>query len=40
MLVMYAASDLKLKCLGCDHIVIVQRLKIEKNIKKIQKAGE
>lgn len=35
MLVLYAASDVKLKCLGCGHEMMVAREKIEKKIKKV-----
>ena len=35
MLVLYAASDVKLKCLGCGHEMMVAREKIEKIIKKV-----
>ena len=27
--------DFKLKCLGCEHIVMIDRKKLEKRIKKI-----
>ncbi len=27
--------DFKLKCLGCSHIVMLPRVKAEKNIKKV-----
>lgn len=33
--VLYAGSDIKLKCNACGREVIVPRIKIEKNIKKI-----
>ena len=27
--------DFKLKCLGCNHVIMIDRKKIEKSIKKI-----
>ncbi|TCK99738.1 hypothetical protein EDC19_0096 [Natranaerovirga hydrolytica] len=32
--------DIKLKCLGCNHLIMVPRKKIEKNIKAIQPQNE
>ena len=28
-------ADFKLKCCGCEHIVMLPRVKVEKNIKKV-----
>lgn len=33
--VLRVGMDLKIKCLGCGHEVMVPRIKLEKNIKKI-----
>ncbi|MCL2402049.1 MAG: DUF951 domain-containing protein [Oscillospiraceae bacterium] len=30
-------ADFKLKCCGCGHEIMVPRVKIEKNIKKIER---
>lgn len=39
--VLRIGADFKIKCLGCEHVVIVPRSKIEKNIKNVkQKEGE
>ena len=32
-------ADIKLKCLGCDHIVMLSRTKFEKSLKKIKKSN-
>lgn len=37
MLVLYAASDIKIRCLGCGREVMAAREKIEKKIKKVIK---
>ena len=33
--VLRVGMDLKIKCLGCGHEVMVPRIKLEKNIKKM-----
>lgn len=39
--VLRIGADFKIKCLGCEHVVIVPRSKIEKNIKNVNpKEGE
>lgn len=39
--VLRIGADFKIKCLGCEHVVIVPRSKIEKNIKNVKaKEGE
>ena len=39
--VLRIGADFKIKCLGCEHVVIVPRIKIEKNIKNVKpKEGE
>lgn len=39
--VLRIGADFKIKCLGCEHVVIVPRRKIEKNIKNVKpKEGE
>ncbi len=35
--VLRVGMDLRIKCLGCDHMVMVPRNKITKNIKSIRK---
>lgn len=34
-LVVRVGMDFKIKCMKCDHLAMVPRLKIERNIKKI-----
>lgn len=36
-LVTRVGMDFKIKCLGCNHEVMVPRVKVEKNIKKIER---
>lgn len=33
--VLRTGIDFRLKCKGCDHLIMVTRIKLEKNIKKI-----
>ncbi len=33
--VLYAASDVKIRCEGCGREMILPRIKLEKNIKKV-----
>ena len=33
--VLRIGADFKLKCCGCEHIVTLPRVKVEKNIKKV-----
>ena len=33
--VLRAGIDFRIKCLGCGHVVMIPRVKLEKNIKKI-----
>ncbi len=33
--VLRIGADFKLKCCGCEHIVMLPRAKVEKNIKKV-----
>jgi len=35
--VLRVGMDFRLKCMGCDHMVMVPRNKIEKNIKSIKR---
>ena len=35
MMVLYAGSDIKLRCNKCGHEMTVERIKIEKRIKKV-----
>jgi hypothetical protein len=35
MTVLYAASDIKLRCNKCGHEISVERIKIEKRIRKV-----
>ena len=39
-LVLRAGMDFRIRCTGCNHEVMVPRVKIEKNIKKVLKASE
>ena len=32
-------ADIKIKCLGCGHVVMLSRYKFEKSIKKIEVNG-
>ncbi len=34
--VLYTGSDLKLKCLGCNHVIMVSRSKILKDVKDVR----
>lgn len=36
-LVTRVGMDFKIKCLGCNHEVMVPRVKVEKNIKRIER---
>ncbi len=38
--VLRIGMDFKIRCTGCGHEVMAPRVKIEKNIKKIQRVGE
>ena len=38
--VIRSGMDFKLECTGCGHVVMVPRLKAEKNIKKVIREGE
>lgn len=40
LLVLMAGSDIKVKCVHCGHEMIVPRIKLEKNIKKIEPAAK
>jgi hypothetical protein len=33
--VLRTGIDFRLRCLGCDHLIMIPRTKLEKNIKKI-----
>ncbi len=33
-------ADIKLKCTGCEHVVMLERKKFEKNLKKILTVGD
>ena len=37
-LVLRIGADLRLRCLGCGHEVMVQRHKVQKNIRTVQRA--
>lgn len=37
--VLRIGADFKIKCLGCNHQVMLPRTKVEKNIKEIQSKG-
>lgn len=36
--VLRVGSDIRIKCTGCGHDLTVPRVKLEKNIKKVEKA--
>lgn len=38
--VIRSGMDFKLECVGCGHVVMVPRVKAEKNIKKVIRDGE
>lgn len=38
--VLRIGADFRLKCCGCEHMVMVPRVKAEKNIKKVTKTLE
>ena len=38
--VLRIGMDLKLKCLGCGHEVMLPRSKVEKNIRTVEREGE
>ena len=38
--VLRIGMDFKLKCTGCKHLIMLERHKCEKNIKKINRNGE
>ena len=37
--VIRSGMDFKLECMGCGHVVMVPRVKAEKNIKKVIRDG-
>lgn len=39
-LVLRAGMDFRVRCMNCDREVMVPRVKIEKNIKKVLRDGE
>lgn len=39
-LVLRIGMDFKIRCLGCGHEVMLPRIKVEKNIKKVIRDGE
>jgi len=38
--VLRRGADFKIKCLKCGHVVMLERVKFEKKVKKIKKTGE
>ena len=38
--VLRVGMDFKIKCEKCEHVIMIPRVKIEKNIKKIYRDGE
>lgn len=36
--VLRTGIDFRLKCVGCDHMIMIPRVKLEKNIKEIREA--
>ena len=39
-LMLRVGMDFKIKCQGCGHEIMLPRAKIERNIKKVLRAGE
>ncbi len=37
--VLRIGQDLRLKCLGCEHEMMVARVKIEKSVKKVERGS-
>ncbi len=37
--VLRVGQDLRLKCMGCEHQIMIARRNVEKNIKEIKKDG-
>ena len=37
--VLRVGADFRLRCLGCGHEVMVSRVKAEKNIRSVERAG-
>lgn len=35
--VLYAGSDLKLKCMGCGHVIMIARSKIIRDVKDVRR---
>ena len=40
MLVLMVGSDIKVRCAGCGREMIIQRIKLEKNIKRVTRKEE
>ena len=38
--VLRVGADFKIKCMGCGHMVMIPRTKLEKNIKEVTKTLE
>lgn len=38
--VLRVGADFKIKCMGCGHMVMIPRTKLEKNIKEVAKTLE
>ncbi len=38
--VLRVGSDIRIKCTGCGHDMTIPRVKLEKNIKKVEKSSE
>lgn len=38
--VLRVGADFKIKCMGCGHLVMIPRKKLEKNIKEVTKSLE
>ena len=39
-IVLRTGADLRLRCIGCGHELMIPRFKIEKNIRLVQHPGE
>lgn len=38
--ILRVGADFRLRCLGCDHQIMVERKLVEKNCRGVRKAGE
>ncbi|TAH69578.1 MAG: DUF951 domain-containing protein [Anaerolineaceae bacterium] len=38
--ILRTGMDFRLKCMGCEHQIMIPRKQVEKNIKKVKKPGD